>query len=163
MSWYAVYTQSNHEKSVNKILEDKGITTFAPRILVPSKRRDRKILLRRPLFPNYLFVELDADQKNWLKVFRTPGVVMICGKPKPKSIPDEDIESIRIFVNSDRNIYPLPYLRVGSRVQVISGPLTGAIGILEKEDMRRRKLIVSIELMGQSVAATLHDDEVRPY
>jgi transcription antitermination factor NusG len=163
MSWYAVYTQCNHEKAVDKVLSDKGLTTFFPRILKPSKRRDRKILLRRPLFPNYVFVALDPDQKNWLKVFRTPGVVMICGKPRPRPIPDEDIQTIKIFVSSDRNIYPLPYLKVGSRVQVISGPLAGAIGVLEKEDARRRRLIVSIELMGQSVGAILHDDEVRPY
>lgn len=163
MSWYAVYTRSNHERSVGKILSDRGVEVFLPRITVASKRKDRRVVFKKPLFANYLFVQLDADQQKWFKVFRTPGVVMICGKPKPKPIADEDIETIRIFVNSDRNIYPLPYLKVGSKVQVVSGPLAGAIGVLEKEDLRKRKLIVSIELMGQSVAATLHDDEIRPY
>jgi transcription antitermination factor NusG len=98
-----------------------------------------------------------------MKVFRTPGMVHICGNGRPMPVPSEDIESIRIFINSDRNLYPLPYLQVGSRVQVISGPLSGAIGILVKEDRKRRRLVVSVELMGQSVAATLFDDEVKPY
>ena len=79
------------------------------------------------------------------------------------AVPVEDIESIRIFVNSDRSLYPLPHLQIGSRVQVIAGPLTGAIGILEKEDRKKRRLVVSVEMMGQSVAATLFDDEVKPY
>jgi len=48
-------------------------------------------------------------------------------------------------------------------VQVISGPLTGAIGILVKEDHKRQRLVVSLELMGQSVAASLFDDEIKPY
>jgi transcription antitermination factor NusG len=48
-------------------------------------------------------------------------------------------------------------------VRVISGPLAGAIGILLREDHKKRRLVVSIELMGQSVAVTLGDDEVRPY
>ena len=98
-----------------------------------------------------------------MKVFRTPGLVRICGNERPMPVPDEDIESIRIFVNSDRNIYPLPYLQVGSKVQVISGPLAGAIGIFVKEDPKKRRLVVSIELMGQSVTASLYDDEVKPY
>jgi len=163
MSWYAAYTRCNHEKVVKKVLNEKEIVTFLPKIIVPSKRKDRKILIKRPLFPNYLFIQLDEAHETWMKVFRTPGLVKICGNGRPMPIPDEDIETIKIFINSDRNLYPLSYLKVGSRVQVISGPLTGAIGILVKEDHKRRRLVVSIDLMGQSVAATLHDDEVRPY
>lgn len=163
MSWYAAYTRCNHERVVYKLLYQKGIHTFLPQITVPSRRRDRKILIKRPIFPNYLFVELDDIQENWMKTFRTPGLVSICGNGRPMPVPDEDIESIRIFIESDRNLYPLPYLQVGSRVQIISGPLTGAIGILAKEDRKKRRLVVSVELMGQSVAATLYDDEVKPY
>ncbi|MCK4756570.1 UpxY family transcription antiterminator [candidate division WOR-3 bacterium] len=163
MSWYAAYTRPNHERIVDKLLREKGIGTFLPRIMVPSRRRDRKVLINRPLFPNYLFVELNQVRGNWMKVFRTSGLVRICGNEKPTPVPDEDIESIRIFVNSDRNIFPLPYLKVGSKVEVVSGPLSGAIGILVKEDLQKRRLVVSIELMGQSVAASLYDDEVKPY
>lgn len=163
MSWYVTYTRRNHERVVNKILGQKGLVTFLPQIIVPSRRKDRKILIKRPLFPNYVFVELDQVRENWMKVFRTPGLVRICGNGRPMPIPDEDIESIRIFVNSDRNIYPLPFLHVGSKVQVISGPLAGAVGILIKEEPKKRQLVVSIELMGQSVTATLFDDEVKPY
>ncbi len=160
--WYAVYTKCHHERTSTKILTDLGLETFLPEILVPSRRRDRKVLIRRPLFPNYFFVQLDRNKENWHKVYRTYGVVQICGNGRPTPIPDEDINSIRIFVQSERNIYPLPFLVVGSRVRVISGPLSGAIGILLKEDRRHRRLVVSIELMGQSVAVTLADDEVRP-
>jgi len=164
MSWYAAYTKCNHERVVNKLLKQKSINTFLPQMIVPSKRKDRKILIRRPLFPNYLFVELNDIRENWLRTLRTPGLARICGNNgRPTAIPDEEIESIKIFVNSDRNLFPLPYLQVGSRVQVTSGPLQGAIGILVKEDHKRRRLVVSVELMGQSVAASLYDDEIRPY
>ena len=163
MSWYAAYIKYNHERVVKKILSEKGIVTFLPEIIVPSRRKDRKILIKKPVFPNYLFVEINQVRENWMKVFRTPGLVRICGNGRPTPVPDEDISSIRIFVNSERSIYPLPFLQIGSRVQVISGPLTGAIGFLIKQDHKRRRLVVSIELMGQSVAATLYDDEVKPY
>ncbi len=163
MSWYAGYTRCNHERVVHKILHDKGINTFLPEIIVPSRRKNRKILIKRPLFRNYLFIELDEIRENWMRVFRTPGLARICGNGRPMPIPDEDINSIKIFVSSDRNIYPLPFLHVGARVQVMSGPLTGAIGILVKEDRKKRRLSVSVELMGQSVVVSLFDDEVRPF
>ncbi len=163
MSWYAGYTKCNHERIVKKILQEKGINTFLPEIIVPGRRKNRRILVKRPLFRNYLFVQLDKLQENWMKVFRTPGLARICGNGRPMPIPDEDIDSIRIFLKSDRNIFPLPYLQVGSRVQVTSGPLTGAIGILVREDQRKRRLSVSLELMGQSVVVSLFDDEVKPF
>ncbi|UCF70385.1 MAG: UpxY family transcription antiterminator [candidate division WOR-3 bacterium] len=163
MNWYAGYTKCNHERIVNKMLSEKGISTFLPEIIVPSRRKNRKILVKRPLFRNYLFVQIDERQDNWIKVFRTPGLARICGNGRPMPIPDEDIDSIRIFVSSDRNVFPLPYLHVGARVQVISGPLTGAIGVLVKEDHKKRRLAVSLELMGQSVIVSLFDDEVKPF
>lgn len=163
LKWYAVYTKCHHERTTNKILVEQGLHTFLPEILVPSRRKDRKLLIKRPLFPNYLFVQLDNNKENWLKVYKTHGVVRICGNGRPTPVPDDDINSIRIFVQSDRNIYPLPYLVVGQKVRVVAGPLAGAIGILLKENNKKRELVVSIELMGQSVAVTLADDEVRPY
>lgn len=163
MSWYAGYTKCNHERIVHKILHEKGINTFLPEIIVPSRRNDRKILIKRPLFRNYLFIELDELREHWMKVFRTPGLARICGNGRPTPIPDEDINSIKIFVTSDRNLYPLPFLHVGAKVQVTSGPLTGAIGILVKEDRKKRRLSVSVELMGQSVVISLFDDEVKPF
>lgn len=163
MNWYAGYTKCNHERLVRKFLQEKGITTFLPEILVPSRRKNRKVLIRRPLFRNYLFVAIDELQDNWIKVFRTPGLARICGNGRPMPIPEEDIDSIRIFVNSERNVFPLPYLHVGAKVQVISGPLTGAIGILVKENHRKRTLAVSLEMMGQSVVVSLFDDEIKPF
>jgi transcription antitermination factor NusG len=163
MSWYAGYTKCNHERVVKKILHDKGVNVFLPEIIVPSRRKNRKILIKRPLFRNYLFIELDEIRENWMKVFRTPGLARICGNGRPMPIPDEDINSIRIFISSDRSLYPLPFLHVGARVQVTSGPLTGAIGILVKEDRKKRRLSVSVELMGQSVVVSLFDDEVKPF
>ncbi|KPL15359.1 hypothetical protein AMJ74_01650 [candidate division WOR_3 bacterium SM1_77] len=163
MSWYAGYTKCNHERVVHKILHDKGINTFLPEIIVPSRRKNRKILIKRPLFRNYLFIELDELRENWMRVFRTPGLARICGNGRPTPIPDDDINSIKIFVSSDRNLYPLPFLHIGARVQVMSGPLTGAIGILVKEDRKKRRLSVSVELMGQSVVVSLFDDEVKPF
>jgi transcription antitermination factor NusG len=163
MSWYAGYTKCNHERVVKKLLYDKGINTFLPEIIVPSRRKNRKILIKRPLFRNYLFIELDEIRENWMKVFRTPGLARICGNGRPMPIPDDDINSIRIFISSDRSLYPLPFLHVGARVQVTSGPLTGAIGILVREDRKKRRLSVSVELMGQSVVVSLFDDEVKPF
>lgn len=101
-------------------------------------------------------------QEHWIKVFRTPGLARICGNGRPMPIPDDDINSIRIFISSDRNILPLPYLHLGSKVQVVSGPLAGAIGILLQEDHKKRRLSVSLELMGQSVVVSLFEDEVIP-
>jgi transcription antitermination factor NusG len=162
MNWYAGYTKCNHERVVHKLLQEKGINTFLPEIVAQTRRKNRRILVKRPLFRNYLFIQIDAMQENWIKVFRTPGLARICGNGRPMPIPDDDINSIKIFISSDRSILPLPYLHIGSKVQVVSGPLAGAIGVLLHEDHKKRRLSVSLELMGQSVVVSLFEDEVIP-
>ncbi len=55
-AWYAVHTRSRFENVVNDGLAKKSLDVFLPKVLVRSKRRDRKAMIRVPLFPGYLFV-----------------------------------------------------------------------------------------------------------
>jgi len=57
--WYVLHTKSRFENVVNDGLGKKSIEVFLPKITVKSKRRDRKAMIRVPLFPGYLFVKTD--------------------------------------------------------------------------------------------------------
>ena len=54
-AWYAVYTRSRHEKLVDAALREKGVRCFLPAVDVLSRWQDRRKLVRKPLFPGYLF------------------------------------------------------------------------------------------------------------
>jgi transcription elongation factor/antiterminator RfaH len=150
IAWYAVWTASRHEKAASADLSQKGIETFLPLLKVLSQWKDRRKIVENPLFPGYFFVH--TTMKNRLTILETRGVARIVGiRNDPVSIPDQEIENIRILLNSDLKSDPHPFLKVGQRVRVKTGSLRGCEGILVRKK-NISKLILSIQLLQQAVA-----------
>ncbi|MGA1844043.1 MAG: transcription termination/antitermination protein NusG [bacterium] len=161
--WYAVHTSSRHEDMVHMRLAAKEIPVFLPKIEKWSTRKDRKKRIRVPLFNGYLFINVHLDKYTWLHVLKTPGVARIVGNQnEPVPIPDEQIDSIRILLNNDVMLNPFPYLKIGQRVRIVNGPLTGVEGILVKTDPGKNKLVVSVDLLQRSLSVELNSIDVEP-
>ena len=115
------------------------------------------------LFSGYLFIEVAMDNSRWLNVVKTPGVVRVlgnCGKCIP--VPEREIKAAQILVESRVLVTPYSYLKVGQQVRVIKGPLMGCEGILLREKPKCCKLIVSVEILGQSAATEIHEADIEP-
>jgi transcription antitermination factor NusG len=99
--WYVLHTKSRFENVVNDGLAKKFIEVFLPKITVRSKRRDRKAMIRIPLFPGYLFVRTDLAPESHLEIVKTAGAVRLIGsKQGPVSVPEETIDSLKIMVSA---------------------------------------------------------------
>ncbi len=160
-NWYAVRTRSNYEHKVNFLLAKKSWETFYPTVLKWSRRKDRKKKIARPLFPGYLFVKCASSPYDWLEIKKTEGIVNILGNQKiPQAIPQEQIDSVRKIVESGIDPLPHPYLNAGDRVVVVEGPLRGAVGIFEKFNDKRGTLVISVDLLGRSLAAEVDNNLV---
>lgn len=160
--WYAVRTRSRHEQKVAVYLEHRQIRVYLPLLEVWSRRVDRRKLIYKPVFPGYLFARCRLSYQEWLEILKTPGVASILGiAATPTPVPDEQIESVRVVVTSGFTIRHHPFLEIGDRIEVISGPLKGAQGILVREDDRKEKLVVSVHLLGRAIAVGLEGWQVR--
>jgi len=159
-SWYGIYTMSRHEAKVEQALQKKGLEVFLPRVITNSRRRDRKLLLKLPLFPGYIFVHTNLETNDYYEILKAPGVVRLLGNGSPAPLPGETIDSIKTIVESDQPFYPWPYLQTGSRVRVLDGPLTGTVGIILERKEKKRRLVVSVEMFQRSVAVELDDGAV---
>lgn len=161
--WYAVYTQSRHEAKVEKVLQQKGMQVFLPRVITTSRRRDRKCLLKLPLFPGYIFVRTFLDSPEYLEILKAPGVVRLLGNGSPIPVAEETVDSVRAIVDSNQPFYPCPYLKAGTQVRVLEGPLAGVIGVIRGHKDKMRRLIVSVEMFKRSVAVELDGEAVEPW
>jgi transcription antitermination factor NusG len=161
--WYVIQTQSRHEDKVETRLSRKGLETFLPRVTYPSRRRDRKVILKAPLFPGYLFIHAELDPVTFHRVIRVDGIVRFLGHGSPTPLAIEVIASIRSIVEGDRPFYPWRYLEKGKKVRVIDGPLTGVIGTIIGKKEKKRRLVVAVEIFKRSVAVELDDEAVEPW
>ncbi|MFH1597216.1 MAG: UpxY family transcription antiterminator [Pseudomonadota bacterium] len=159
--WYVIYTQCRHEAKAEAALQQKGLEVFLPRVTTLSRRRDRKLLLKLPLFPGYLFVRTNLDSYGYMEILKAPGMVRLLGlKGSPTPVPAETIDSVKAIVDSDQPLYPWPYLKTGSLVRVLDGPLAGVVGVILGRKEKKRRLIVSVELFQRSVAVELDREAV---
>ena len=160
LPWYAVQVQSRRTSLAFDTLCGKGYETYLP--LYRSERRwsDRVKKLDLPLFPGYLFSRFDVLHR--LPVLTTPGVIGIVGTGKtPLPVCDEEIEAVRVVLHSGMKAQPWPFLGVGSRVYLETGPLAGVEGIIVNTDKVYR-LVVSVSLLQRSVACEIEREWARP-
>jgi transcription antitermination factor NusG len=158
--WHAVHTRSRHEKLVDELLVERSVESFLPLKRVHSQWKDRKKWVEKPLFPGYLFVRIHTEE---IPVVRgTRGVARLLGPEplKPSIVPDDEIENIRRLVTSQVPLDPYPYLKPGQTVCITRGALRGVEGtIIQKKN--RYLLVVSVNLLGRSVAAEVSGEAVQ--
>ena len=158
--WYAACTSPRHEKSVAQQLEGNQVQYFLPLYQSLRRWKDRRKQIELPLFPGYIFVHVAL--KDRLQVLRLPGVLQFVGfGGKPAVLPDVEIESLREGLMRGLRAEPHPYLKVGRRVRVHSGPMSGMEGILVRRKEKFR-VVLSIDLIQRSVAVEVDESEIEP-
>lgn len=159
-NWYALYTCPRHEKRVAEQIEQRRISCFLPLYRSVRRWKDRRRELELALFPGYVFVRVALQDK--LEVLRLPGVVrLVTFNGRPAVLPAAELESLRLGLEGGARIMPHPYLRIGCRVRLRSGPMAGLEGVLRrrKEGLR---LVLSIEMLMRAVAVEVHEVDVVP-
>jgi len=160
-AWYAVWTRSRHEQVVREQLERKGLEAFLPTITRWSHWKDRKKQVDWPLFPGYCFVRFNGAER--LPVLKCVGVVNIVSfDGEIAAIPEHEIESIRLLVESELQFDPCPLIREGMMVEVTHGPLKGVVGRLVRKGAHAR-LVLSVDLIGQAISVEVDASDVKAY
>lgn len=158
--WYAIKVLPGRDTAVENSLTHKGYEIFLPRIRQYRSYSRRRFTVRQPLFRGYVFCKLGPpDQSANGLVVTTPGVAYILGYAVNNYIEDQEIESLKILVDSDRVLTPCAYLQEGQRVRIVQGSLAGAEGILLKH-RDSATLVVSISLLQRCVSVVLDSDDV---
>lgn len=160
-NWYALYVKSRHEYIAQAELIRKNINNFLPSVNRMQLWKDRKKMVTFPLFPGYLFVFVRPHAEEYLRVLKTRGAVNILslepGRPTP--VPEDEINSLRIMVESGQELDIFPSLKEGTRVRVRKGPLTGAVGTLKARDSQQI-FIVNIDILGRGVGVKIYADDI---
>lgn len=157
--WYALQVRSRYEISVARQLRGMGYEEFLPLYDCRKRWSDRVKQVQAPLFPGYLFCRFELQ--NRLPILKTPGVIQVVGSNRlPIPVDDDEIKAIQILATSGIPNQPCPFVRVGERVRIESGPLRGLEGVLV-EIKGDRRLILSVSLLQRSVAVEMDAAFVR--
>jgi transcriptional antiterminator RfaH len=133
-TWYVVRTKPNREAAAAASIEAVGARPFLPRIFERVRAGLHMQTRHSPMFPGYLFVNLDLDALGKQVRYR-PGVRdFVRAGGVPQRIADEVIQAIRGRLADDGVYRPPPRrYRPGDRLVIREGPLRGLEVIFERE------------------------------
>ncbi len=160
--WYVVQTQSNAESKAVAHLGRQGFATYLPRYLKRRRHARRVDVVTAPLFPRYLFVEIDMAIQRWRSIYSTTGVSrLICAGDVPTPVPDHVVamlkgrEDAAGFIQLDRP----PLFRVGDKIRILEGLFSDCLGLYDGMPDRDR-VAVLLDLLGRKVRVLLDAEAV---
>lgn len=158
--WFAVYTNSRHEKSVAKQFAERRIESFLPLYRkVHHWTKHSPATLELPLFPNYVFVHISPRER--VPVLAVPGVLGIVGRGQISSaLSNAEIEALRPVLELNK-FEPYPYLVAGERVRIRVGSMEGMEGILVRKRGELR-VVLTLDWIQRSVAVEVDAEDVEP-
>ncbi len=156
--WYAIFVMSRHEKRLVGHCSERQIEAFLPLYRVKHRWKNRcTATVDLPLFPNYLFVRIERQQR--IQVLNLPGVLSIVSSGHEMvPVSDEYITSLREGLLAHR-IEPHPNVEVGDRVCITTGPMAGMEGVLYRQKNELR-VVLRLDMIGRSVAVEVGAEEI---
>ncbi|MBL6449618.1 UpxY family transcription antiterminator [Fulvivirga sp. 29W222] len=156
-AWYVLYVKSRSEKKVADSLEEISLKSFLPLVRTVREWSDRKKTILKPLFPSYVFVNINTQSE----FHRALSVNGACGYIRfgieYAQVSDNEIKQIQYLVG-DENITDIEtnvhLPKVGELRKITYGPLSGLeCEILETSNLN--KIIVRIDSLRQNIKATV--------
>jgi len=93
-------------------------------------------------------------------VLQIPGVVRLVGfNGLPAALPDEEMEILRSGLSQRLRVKPHPFLTVGRRVRINSGPFQGLEGFLLRRKSNLR-VVLSVSLIQRSIAVEVDSTDL---
>jgi transcriptional antiterminator RfaH len=137
-----------------------GFEVYCPRLREQVRIRNRKIVRTSLLFPGYAFVLVVSA---WWSARWSAGVRrLVMDGELPARVPDDVIAEIRSRERNGLVELPKPLgLAPGTRVRVISGPLSEQIGILALLKPHERVLVL-LNLLGGQQRVELARNAIEP-
>jgi transcriptional antiterminator RfaH len=140
MTWYALqYKPAQGDRALTH-LQNQDIPCFYPKITVEKIKAGKHTEKLEPLFPGYLFVNLEQTDPVWAKLRSTRGVLRIVGfANKPASISDEIIRHIKDSLDT---VAAQGGIKPGQAVQLEEGPFEGINAIFQAYDGEARAVVL---------------------
>ncbi len=164
--WYAIHTYSGHEFKVRdklqRTIEASDVTDRFGQILIATEefvemKDGKRKKSERKLFPGYLLIEMEMDDRTRFLVTSTPGVSSFIGTTSgPQPLIQDDIDRIlgRIERKPTKDRPEIPY-QVGEQVRVVDGPFSGFAGLIDEVDAERGKVKVMVSIFGRATPVEL--------
>ena len=140
MTWYALQHKPAQGDRAVQHLQNQDVACFYPKIEVERVKGGKRAKRLEPLFPGYVFVNLEQTNPMWAKLRSTRGVIRVVSfANKPAAIADEVIDHIKASMNK---VAEQGGIKPGQAVELDDGPFKGIGAIFQAYDGEERAIVL---------------------
>lgn len=161
--WYVIHTYSGYENKVKDTLTRKvhsmGMDDTILQILLPMhdeeevKDGEKKVVSRK-VFPGYLLIQMEVNDRSWYVVRNTPGVTGFVGTTT-KPIPLSDEEAKRIIEGGQKKVSVTTEAKVGDKIKITQGPFADRSAVVLGVTADKSKIKADISNFGTTTTIEL--------
>lgn len=161
-NWHLIYSKAQQELVAKTNLEQQSYPVYLPMCSVQKRVRGVCRMVVEPMFPRYLFIELDALKDDWGPIRSTRGVSHLVrfggfvAKVKPQLIEFLRDTEQKLFdaqlAKKNKDLF-----HKGQRLLVSEGPFVGYEALYqEKRGANRCKIL--LDLVGKDMLLDIAED-----
>ena len=165
-NWYLLMTRPKQEDRAKEHLENQAFTLFYPRLRSYKLKAGRQVKVLDPLFPRYLFIQLDELTDQWSTIRSTRGVIkLVKFSEYPAMVPPSIIDSLRSLADEsgivDQTASKPFIFAPGDKVEITQSSFKGLQAIIKEQNSDQR-VILLISMLGKQQQISLPLNSVMP-
>lgn len=176
--WYAVQTYSGHENKVQKLIQRRideepgeGEAKEIRDVVVPTQdvveiRKGKRVTVTKRLYPGYVLVNMDLNERTMHAVNNIQGVIKFVGAGRaPHPLHEDEINKIlgiEVEKEDEGTQEVIPF-RVGQVVEVTQGPFTDFSGTVQEVYTEKGKVKVEVSLFGRPTSVELDYTQLKGF
>ena len=158
-TWWVAHTKARCEKVFAWDMFNRGIGYFLPmrEKIIFSGGRKRHIMA--PLFTSYVFIcGTELDRYTALTTNRLCQTIQVVDQDSLI----EELAGVEKALLSKAIIDHYPYLPVGKRCRIVSGPMIGTQGVVIERKKTKARMVIEVTILGQGAVVEIDSDLLEP-
>lgn len=149
---YVAQVLTGHEAEICAHLQRTGLMAIAPSKVIHEHRREKWRLMRKTVFPGYVFVACeDMTPRLYYAIKRVPYVIRMLGGGTGTPIPEDQRDVVLALYNAGRDFGISTARKVGDKYEIVEGPLSQLADKITHVDARQRKAGMDVMLPGETL------------
>ena len=158
-TWWVAHTKARFEKVFAWDMSGHGIGYFLPmreKIFFSGGRKRHAMI---PLFTSYVFIcGTESDRYKAMTTNRLYQMIDVIDQDNFI----RELSGIEKALLSRAVVDQYPYLPVGNRCKIISGPMRGNEGVVIERKDEKARMVLEVTMLGQSAVVEVDSDLLTP-
>jgi len=168
--WYVVQAYAGYEEAARqdmiKRVAEAGLQDALGEVLVPvAKVKPMPGATEeeaQQLFPGYVLVEMESQPEVIQAITRCMRVIGFLGGKDPVPLSAAEVERFLAQMRGEVAVVAKEArFAVGDEVEILDGPFSGFVGIVDKVDADNERLAVMVSIFGRMTPVELGFDQVK--